>query len=120
MNDPIYRALREVLGITEVLTRLSRLETDMASAAEQITELGNKVEGVGAVLADVAADFAAFRQAMEAERENLTEAGQAALNEATAKAEVAAQRASDLDVAIGDADGSDLPTEPTDPTEPAA
>jgi hypothetical protein len=92
--DPNYAAL--VL----ILTKLQSMEDAMATAAEQLTELAGKID-------DVAADFAAFRDAMLAERENLTPSGQAALDSAVAK--LAA-----LDTEVGDADGSDTPvTEPT-------
>jgi len=82
-----------------VLERITTLEVLMATAAEQIDALSAKVD-------DIAADFTALVAALAAERENLTAAGQAALDSAVAK--VAA-----LDVAVGDADGSDTP-----PVEP--
>jgi uncharacterized coiled-coil protein SlyX len=87
------------IDLEPITTRLDALEALMATAAEQITALSAKVD-------DIAADFAAFAAAMTAERENLTEAGQAALDAATAKLDA-------LDVAVGDADGSDTP-----PVEP--
>jgi hypothetical protein len=85
-----------VLDLTPVLTRLDALEELMATAAEQITALSTKVD-------DIAADFAALRDAMLVERENLTTAGQAALDAANAKLDA-------LDTEVGDADGSDTPT----------
>lgn len=92
----------------EVLAALEELRSEMATAAEQIGQLSAKID-------DVAADFTAFKEAMEAERENLSPAGQAALDEANAKL-------ANLDTAVGDADGSDTPPvepeEPTDPTDP--
>lgn len=99
-----------------VLRRLDQLEEVMATAAEQINALNVKVSAQGDVLTDIAADFAAFKEAMEAERENLTPAGQAALDEANANLDANAQRLADLDVAVGDADGSDTPPPP--PVEP--
>lgn len=69
----------------------------MAAAADQITALSAKVD-------DIAADFIALRDAMLAERENLTAAGQAALDAANAKLDA-------LDTEVGDADGSDTPSE---------
>ena len=86
-----------VLGfdLTAITTRLDALEATVATAAEQINTLSAKVD-------DIASDFAALVAALAAERENLTEAGQAALDQATAKLDA-------LDVAVGDADGSDTP-----------
>ena len=84
-----------VLDVSAITTRLDALEAIVATAAEQITALAAKVD-------DIAADFAALVAALAAERENLTEAGQAALDAATAKLDA-------LDVAVGDADGSDTP-----------
>jgi hypothetical protein len=96
-------------GLPDHTAQLNRMESTMTTAAEQITALGTKVDGIGNVLTDVSADFAAFRAAMEADRERLSEAGQAALDEANAKADAAAAKAAELDVAVGDADGSDVP-----------
>jgi hypothetical protein len=56
---------------------------------------------------------------MEADRENLSDAGQAALDAANAKADSLRQQLTDLDVAVGDADGSDIPTGGGDTTAPA-
>lgn len=81
-----------------VLNKLTTLEELMATAAEQITALSAKVD-------DIAADFTALVAALAVERENLTEAGQAALDVANAK--LAA-----LDAEVGDADGSDTPPAP--------
>lgn len=78
---------------------LNRLEHMMTTQAEAFDALSAKVD-------DIAADFTALVAALAAERENLTESGQAAL--ATAEAKVAA-----LDAVVGDADGSDTP--PADP-----
>lgn len=85
----------------------------MATAKEQIDQLSTKVDGLSAITTDVAADFAAFRDAVAADRENLSESAQAALDVANAKLDAAQARLSDLDVAVGDADGSDVPA-PTD------
>lgn len=86
----------------------------MTTAVEQLTALTAKVDGIGAVLTDVQADFAALVAAMEAERENLTPAGQAALDAANTAVETTAAKAGALDASVGDADGSDTP-----PVEPA-
>jgi len=80
----------------------------MATAKEQIDQLSTKVDGLSTVTADVAADFAAFRDAVAADRENLSESGQAALDAANAKLDAAYSRLQDLDVSVGDADGSDV------------
>lgn len=102
----------------------SRLEIAMAKASDQINELSGKLDELGAVVTDVHSDFEALRAVMTAERENLTDAGQAALDAANDKAAVLAERLSSLDVAVGDADGSDIPTgggtgeTPAEPTAP--
>src|SRR5688500_5907047 len=67
-----------VVDLTAVLTKLTHLEELVATAAEQITALSAKVD-------DIAADFSALVTALNAERENLTPAGQAALDAANAK-----------------------------------
>lgn len=101
-------------GVGYLIYRQERL---MATATEQITALSGKVDALAAKTADILADFRAFRDAMTAERENLTAAGQAALDEANAKTDAAAASLSELDVEVGDADGSDTPVEtPVDPT----
>jgi hypothetical protein len=74
-----------------------RLETLMATAAEQIDALTAKVD-------DLAADV----RVVVAERENLSPAGQAAVDRLNAKL-------TDLDTEVGDADGSDTPVEPEQP-----
>ncbi len=104
--------------LTLILTGIDRLENHMATAAEQITALAQKIDAQGAVIADIAADFAAFRDAMVAERENLTPAGQAALDEAFLQADAVSARLADLDTAVGDADGSDTEVPPVDPETP--
>lgn len=92
--------------------KINEMRELMATAAEQITALGTKVDGLTAVTTDILADFRAFRDAMNAERENLTAAGQAALDEANTKVDAAAEGLSGLDVEVGDADGSDTPPPP--------
>ena len=72
-----------------------RLETRMATAAEQIDALIAKFD-------DLVADV----RVVVAERENLTPAGQAAADRLAAKLDA-------FDTEIGDADGSDTP-----PVEP--
>lgn len=98
-------------ALERIESALSRLEIGMATAKEQIDQLSTKVDGLSSVTADVAQDFQAFKAAMEAERENLTPDGQAALDAANAKIEAARAQLADLDVAVGDADGSDAPAE---------
>lgn len=109
----IWPYLERKLGIAEVRAQLTRLENAMGTQAEALAELGNRFDQLGTVVGDIAADFAAFRTAMEAEREELSEAGVAALDEANAKADATTQKLADLDVSVGDADGSDTP-----PVEP--
>lgn len=101
--------LRDVIRAYLGTDRIPPLEELMATAAEQISQLGTKIENLGSVTTDIASDFAAFRAAMEAERETLSASGQAALDDANAKADAAAAKLAELDVAVGDADGSDTP-----------
>ncbi len=101
-----------------ILTGINRLENLMATAAEQITALADKISTQGAVIVDIAADFRALREAMQAERENLTPAGQAALDEANTQADAVNTRLAELDDEVGDADGSDTPETPVDPEAP--
>lgn len=96
-----------VPGLDTVLAQLDRLEQLMATAAEQIQALDAKVTAQGDLLTDVKADFDALLAAMNAERENLTEAGQAALDAANANVDARTAQLAELDAAIGDADGSD-------------
>ncbi|WBB94205.1 hypothetical protein [Verrucosispora sp. WMMC514] len=92
--------------------RITRMEKHMATAAEQLEALHGKVD-------DVIADVRAALDILRADRENLTEAGQAALDSLNAKVEA-------FDVEIGDADNSDTPpveeppVDPGEPTDPAA
>lgn len=94
--------------------RIRHLEAAMATAAEQINTLAGKVDGISAVVTDVHADFSALVAAMQADRENLSPTGQAALDAANTKLDEAGAKLADLDVAVGDADGSDTP--PAEPT----
>lgn len=95
------------LDLEETITaiRTTQLQQGelMVTQAEAITALGGKV-------ADIHADFIALRDAMLAERENLTADGQAALDAANAQLDA-------LDTEVGDADGSDTPPPPP-PVEP--
>jgi hypothetical protein len=93
---------------------INHLEELMANAAEQINTLSAKVDGISTVVTDVHADFSALVAALQADRENLSVTGQAALDAANAKLDEAAAKLGDLDVAVGDADGSDNP--PVEPT----
>lgn len=77
-----------------------RMETRMATAAEQIDALTARFD-------DLVADV----RVVVAERENLTPAGQAA-------ADRLASKLSSFDSEIGDADGSDTPAEPVEPANP--
>lgn len=108
------------VDLTAVHTRLDTLEALVSTAAEQIDALSVKTDGLTALITDVAADFAALVAVVAAERENLTPAGQAALDAANVKADAAQAKLADLDVAVGDADGSDVPPPAPEPTpEPA-
>lgn len=116
MPTPEFHVHLHVPGLVDHTAQLNRMEITMTTAAEQIGVLGAKVDAFGVIIVDVSADFAAFRAAVEAERENLTEAGQAALDAANASADATAEKLAALDAEVGDADGSDVPAEePTDP-----
>ena len=97
------------LDLSAVHARFDILEALMATAAEEITALTGRFDALNAVVVDIHADFLAFRDAMLAERENLTAAGQAALDHATERADAAAAALGALDTEVGDADGSDTP-----------
>jgi uncharacterized coiled-coil protein SlyX len=109
-NPSLPALIRHWLGTD----RIPHLEAAMATAAEQINTLSTKVDGISAVVADVHADYSALVAAMQADRENLSASGQAALDAANAKLDDASAKLADLDVAVGDADGSDTP--PAEPT----
>lgn len=98
-----------------ILTRLDALEATVATAAEQITILNDKIAAQATVITDVAADVAALLEAvatLQAERENLTPAGQAALDAAMASADAVTVALQTLDTQVGDQDGSDTPPPP--------
>ena len=97
------------LDLTAVHARFDTLEASMATAAEQITALTGRFDALNDVVADIHADFVAFRDAMTAERENLTAAGQAALDHANERADAAGAALESLNAEVGDADGSDNP-----------
>lgn len=97
------------LARLEIITSLKELST-MAKQSDAIKDLGTRFDSLSGVVTDIHSDFEALRAVMESERENLSEAGQAALDAANAKADAVAQQLTDLDVEVGDADGSDIPT----------
>lgn len=85
---------QQFLGIDRVLNHLHRLENLMATATEQLNQLNAKVD-------DIAADV----QVLATKSGQLDAEGQAALDRLTGKL-------SDLDVQVGDQDGSDTPASP--------
>jgi uncharacterized coiled-coil protein SlyX len=103
MTNPIslWEYVRSNLRDPELHDRLTRMETAMASAAEQLNTLSAKVDDM---MADVRAALDTLRQ----DRENLSSDGQAAFDTLTAKVEA-------FDAEIGDADRSDTP--PADPNQ---
>ena len=98
-----------------ILNKLNALEALMATAAEQLALLNEKLTAQSTVITDIAADVQALLDAvtvLEAERENLTPAGQAALDQANASADAVTTALQGLDVQVGDQDGSDTPPVP--------
>lgn len=89
----IDRIRRDVRNLLEIPALLTTLEEHMATAREQLNDLSAKVD-------DLVADVRAAKDALEADRENLSEEGQTALDELTAKVDA-------FDQEVGDADGSD-------------
>lgn len=97
------------LDLTSIDARFDRLEAIMADAAAEITILTGKFDALNAIVTDVRADFAALLAALSAERENLTPAGQAALDLANERAAAAAEVLSALDAEVGEHDGENPP-----------
>jgi len=89
----IDRIRRDIKQLREIPALLERLEFMMATAREQLDNLSAKVD-------DLVSDVRAAREALEADRENLSEDGQAALDTLAAKVDA-------FDAEVGDADGSD-------------
>lgn len=107
--------LTSYLRDDSIHTKIDRMEQQVATTAEQLDQVTTKVEALSTVTADVLADFRAFRDAMIADRENPTEAEQAAIDRANAALDRHSAALGELDVEVGDADGSDTPEEPTEP-----
>jgi hypothetical protein len=120
LRDAITAAagLALAAGIGYLAYRSHRLEKLMNSATQQINALADKVDAQSTLLGDIAADFDAFKTAMEAERDRLTPEGQAALDRANVSADLVGQRLADLDTKVGDADGSDKTDVPAEPETP--
>lgn len=95
LAEDLRKAFRLIKDTYELVLELG---VQMATAAEQLNALSAKVD-------DLVADVRALVDQLEAERENLTEAGQAALDALVAKVDA-------FDAEIGDADGSDNPPAP--------
>lgn len=116
----LYQRLAE--DKAEILAALEQMEQRiMTTQEEAFATLGARVDATKALAEDILADFNALLAALAAERENLTPAGQAAFDAALGKADAADAALSAVDVAVGDADGSDTPPapEPTPEPEPA-
>lgn len=93
------------LDLEETITAI---RTTQLHQGELMVTQAQAIDLVATRLTDILADFRALRDAMLAERENLTAEGQAALDRANVVVE-------DLDTEIGDADGSDTPPPPPEP-----
>jgi hypothetical protein len=97
--------IRRLLGLDqlgEITALLIRLENHMATAREQLNTMSGKLD-------DIVADVRAFRDAAEADRQNLSPEAQEAFDSLSAKVDA-------FDAEVGDADGSDNP--PTPPGGP--
>lgn len=94
--------LRELLGTADILCRLNRLETAVATAKEQLNNLSTRVD-------DLVSDVRAALDALRADREEFSAEGQAAFDALDAKV-------ASFDSEVGDADGSDTP--PVEPENP--
>lgn len=92
----LAQELQEIFRLVrETHSKVMEIGVQMATAAEQLNTLSGKVD-------DLVADVRAALEQLEADRENLSEAGQAALDTLVAKIDA-------FDAEIGDADGSDTP-----------
>lgn len=112
----LRRSVRRIdRKLDDALALLDQLGEQMTTQAEAIQGLAVKVDGLTTLTTDILADFNALLTAMNTERENLTAAGQAALDAANASTDAAQAKLTELDVAVGDADGSDVPVPPPAP-----
>jgi hypothetical protein len=94
----------------------------MATTADRITELSGRFDSLSTNASDMFADFVAFRDRLQADlaqaiadRNIPTAEVEASLAAFDAKIEEHRARLGELDVAIGDADGSDAPVNPDQP-----
>lgn len=97
MLDPIRTAIRRILGT-------HNLEETMAKISEQLTELKTQ--------------FADFASDVDAKLDQLATAQGTFTPEAQAQFDELKQAVADADGRVGDADGSDTPTEPIEPGTP--
>lgn len=107
-----------------ILSAVLRLEASMATTAERITELSGRFDTLSTNTSDLFNDFVAFRDRVQADlaqaiadRNVPTAEVEASLAEFDAKIEQHRARLGELDVEIGDADGSDTPVNPDQPGE---
>ncbi|MEU8334818.1 hypothetical protein [Micromonospora tulbaghiae] len=96
--------LRSNLRDHDTSDTLTRLETAMATAAEQLNTLSTKVD-------DLVSDVRAALDILRSERDNFSPDAQTAFDQLD-------QKVAAFDAEIGDADGSDTPATPEEPTEP--
>lgn len=104
------------LAQLEIVTSLQEL-SNMAKQSEEIGKLSGKFDSLSGVVTTIHSDFEALRAAMQADRDNLSPDGQAALDAANAKADSLAQQLQDLDVEVGTAGHSDIPTGGGEPAD---
>jgi len=101
-------SLSDAERFLEAFDTIADIRRTQLEQGELMVTQAEAITGIAAKLTDILADFRALRDAMLAERENLTEAGQAALDAANVTL-------TELDTEVGDADGSDTPPPPPEP-----
>lgn len=112
--DGVDAFLRDLAQL-EIATSLQEL-SNMGKQSEEIGKLSDKFDNLSGVVTTIHSDFEALRAAMQADRENLSADGQAALDAANAKADALSRQLQDLDVEVGSAGNSDIPTTGGDST----
>jgi peptidoglycan hydrolase CwlO-like protein len=114
----IFTNTKEIMGRQKlILIKLTRMETAMAKATEQLTDLNNKFDGLQFQFTDFVNDVRAALVAINAD--TLSPTAQAQLDQLMSKTDALASQLASADTEVGDADGSDTPAAPVDPSQPA-